>query len=154
MTAFDVIALDQAGGRVALHDSGEFPAEVVDILHPAIAAPCAKRADHMGAVPDKDHAALHELLQPCAAELIDAHPIQPERRIAQHLLQTRQDFLFGRLGLRVGLWPQLQIDAVDIVGLFMQQRGLPVVKGWGEPEPTLGCVMVAKGRGFHLYVGD
>ncbi len=108
----------------------------------------------MGAVAHKDDAVMDELLQPRAAELIDAHPIQSERRVSQHLLQARHDLLFGRLGLRVGIWPQLQVDAVDVVGLFVQQGGLAVVKGRGEPEPTLGRVMVAKGGGFHLYVCD
>jgi hypothetical protein len=48
----------------------------------------------------------------------------------------------------------LQVDAVDVVGLLVQERGLAGMEGRIEPEPPLRRVAVAEGAFLHLDIAD
>ena len=85
-----------------------------------------------------------------ALEGVDAHPLQLKRPvIAQHGLQTRDDFFGLLFFFGVGVPAQLEVDAPDVVALLVQQHALVGVKGRVEPEPALGRVV-----GLHDHVGD
>ena len=103
----------------------------------------------MGAVAAEDHRAVDEALQPPALKGVDAHPLQPKVRMAQHALDPGPDDLGAPLALGIGVPAELEVDAVDRVGLPMQQRRLPLVEGRLEPEAPLGREV-----GCHLDVGD
>mmetsp|Transcript_27469 Transcript_27469/g.50698 ORF Transcript_27469/g.50698 Transcript_27469/m.50698 type:complete len:321 (+) Transcript_27469:1016-1978(+) len=98
----------------------------------------------MGAVSDKKHTAMHELVQFGAAEFIDAHPVEAEIHVPDDRLDPWDHLFLGGFCSWVRLWPQLQVDPVDVVGLFVQQGRLAGMEGGREPEPAFGIV---RGKG-------
>ena len=93
---------------------------------------------------------MHEPLQASAAESIDADPFELEWHIrSQHGLHAGDDALRAALRLGVGVPAELQVDAPDVIRLFVQQGGLVAVERRVEPEPALGREL-----GPHHHVGD
>ena len=66
-----------------------------------------------------------------------------------HPLDARAHVFRPLLDFRVGIRPELQVDAPDVVRLFVQERRFSRMKRRIEPEPALG-------REFriHPHVGD
>jgi hypothetical protein len=124
VSPFRVVAVDQCARRFALHTAASFQPRLSDVLYPAIAAPRAERRNHMRAVAHEDHATMHEALQHHAAEAIDREPVHPERLVPHDGANARQDAVLGDLGIGIGIRVELQVDAVDVVGLLVQERGL------------------------------
>ena len=79
----------------------------------------------MRRVAREDHALMHKSLHPAALELVDRYPLKIEIGVPQHALDARTHILRQPLDGRIGSRPKLQVDAPDIVGLAVQQRGLP-----------------------------
>ncbi len=101
-------------------------------------------------VTHKQHTAMAEVGHAAALESVDADPLQLKRAlVAQHGLQTRDDFFGFPFFFRVGVPTELKVDAPNIVALLVQQHTLLGVKRWVKPEPTLGRVV-----GFHDHVGN
>ena len=92
---------------------------------------------------------MHEAVDPAAVEGIDADPVELEGPSTDHLLDPWYHVLRLFLPFRVSVRSELQIDAVDIVGLLVEQGGLPWMKGRGEPEPAF-----RRKIGLHLDIGD
>jgi hypothetical protein len=67
----------------------------------------------------------------------------------EHGGEARLDLVAARLVLRIGMRPELEIDAPDVVGLLVQQRRLAVMEGRIEPEPAFG-----RKAGSHAHVDD
>ena len=101
----------------------------------------------MCAVADKEHAVVHEAIQLGAAEFVDAHPVEAEGHVADNGFDPGDHLFFRRFGFGIGFGTQLQIDAVDVVGLFVQQRGLARVEGRGKPEPAFGVLGLERAVG-------
>ena len=76
----------------------------------------------MRAVTSKDHLTLHEAAQAAALKGVDRGPDQREIRISHHLFDARNDPLGQLFHLRVGIPAQLQLDAIGVVRLLVQQR--------------------------------
>src|SRR5690606_19485580 len=133
-----LIGGDQAFGRLAAEDHGELPDQVVGVLDAAIAAARAEGRDDVRAVAGEDHAAMHEAVDALALEGVDRHPVELEIAMADDRLDARDDVLRLLLLLGIRIPAELEVDAVDVVRLLVQQRRLTLVKGRLEPEPALG----------------
>ena len=134
------IAVEQAVRRLAVKDQLELPAQVVAVLDSRVGA---ARAD------EKDQA-VAELLHAAALEGVDAYPFKIEFAAAtEHGPDPGNDLFRLLLLLRVRLPAELEIDAVDVVGLAVQEHRLPRMEGRIEPEPALGGKF-----GLHHHVGD
>ena len=125
-----------------------------------VLAPRAPKGDTWcAASPGEEHAAVAEVVDAPAGELVHRHPFQLEGQLRpQHRLDARDDALGLLLGLGVGIPAELEIDAPDIVALLVQQHALAAVEGRVEPEPALGlaprrCAPCALRR-LHHHVGD
>ena len=103
----------------------------------------------MRAVADEDHTVVDEALQAPALEGIDRHPVELEIGAAEHALDARPDVFRLPLDLGIGIPAELQVDAVNVVGLLVQQRRLAGVEGRLEPEAAL-----RREVGLELDVGD
>ena len=73
----------------------------------------------MCTIADKYHSSMDEIVEACAAKLVDAEPIESERCIANHGFYSGYDFFFGCLCGRIGVGAKLQVDAIDIVRLLV-----------------------------------
>ena len=143
-----IVALQKLGGA-AVENQGEFPRQVVGVLDSAVAPARAEGGDDMRAVPQEDDAVMDEPVHSVAAERVDRYPVEFEGPALHGPLQPRGHILrFAHLsGIRVRA--ELQVDAVNVVRLLVQQRRLAVVEGRIEPEPAL----VGEVR-LHHDVGD
>lgn len=75
----------------------------------------------MGAVANEDDALVHELLQASALERVDRNPVEFEIVMSDQALDARNYALGLSLQFRVDVPAQLQVDAVDVVRLLVQQ---------------------------------
>ncbi|AAQ59477.1 hypothetical protein CV_1803 [Chromobacterium violaceum ATCC 12472] len=121
-TTLLAVTVQQSRPRPSCNDFSQLPTQVVSVLNAAISAAAAERANLMRAVSGEHHRSMHEASQPAATEGIDADPFKFEIDIvAEHPAQP------GRHALRLALqhWvcirPQLEIDAPDIIRLFVDQ---------------------------------
>ena len=75
----------------------------------------------MRAVPGKDHPSLYEPAQAVALEGVDRHPVQSEIIMPHHPGDAGDHAV--RLAFMVGVSvpAKLQVDAIDVVGLLVQQ---------------------------------
>ena len=80
--ALGVVAVQQRLRRLAAQHRQQLPAQVVGVLHAAIAAARAERADLMRRIAQEQGAAVAEAFQTAAAERVDADPFQLEGNIA------------------------------------------------------------------------
>ena len=104
----------------------------------------------MRRVAGEQQAAVTEFLHAPALERVDARPLDLELRVgSEHGAKTRQDALRLLFQLGIGVPPELEVDAPDVVGLPMQQHRLVRMERRVEPEPPLG----RKIR-LHVNVGD
>ncbi len=144
------VGVEQRVRRLAFHDQRQLPHEVVHILKARVRPACAKGRDLVRRVAHKQHAAVAKIGHAAALEGVDAHPLQLKRPlVAQHGLQTRDDFFGLLFFFGVGVPAELKIDAPDVVALLVQQHTLVGVKRRVEPEPALGRVV-----GLHDHVGN
>ncbi|EGX99581.1 hypothetical protein AZA_38742 [Nitrospirillum viridazoti Y2] len=144
-----IVTVQQGGRRPALDHQGQLPGQVVRVLDATIAAPGAEGGDDMGAVAGEDHPPVPEARQPPALEGVDGGPDQAEGTLTHHGADPGNDALRPHFLRRIGVGTQLQVDAVDVVGLLVQQGGLAAVEGRFEPEPAL-----RREIGLHLHIGD
>src|SRR5690606_16249818 len=101
---------------------------VIDILNATIAAPRAEGRYYVGAISGKNDTAMDEAIQPPALEGVDRHPVEFEVAVADHAFDARDDVFWLLFFFRIGIPAKLQIDAVDVVGLLVQQRRLTLVE--------------------------
>ena len=148
--ALFVVGVQQGQGRVAVDHGFELPGQVVAVLHAGVGTACAEGGHLVRRVAHEDHAAMAEVVDAAARKLVHRHPLQLELGVrAQHGLDAGND-LFGLLFFsRVAVPAQLEVDAPDVVALFVQQHALVAVKRWVEPEPALGREV-----GLHDHVGN
>ena len=92
----------------------------------------------MSAVTDKQDAIVHKSVKLGAGEPVNTHPVDGEGLVANHRPQPPGDIFLTLFFRLVGIRLELEIDPVDIVRLFVQQRRITVVKIRFEPEPSLG----------------
>ena len=144
------IGVEQFLAGLSLDDQAQFPHQVVGILKTRIGSACAKRRHLVRRIAREQHPAMAKFGHAAALEGVDADPLQLKRPlIAQHGLQTWNDFfgLFFLFG--VGVPAQLKINAPDVVALLVQQHALVGVKRRVKPKPALGRVI-----GLHDHIGD
>src|SRR6266567_8231686 len=104
----------------------------------------------MRRITDEQSPSVPERAHPPALESVHARPFDLELdRIAKHRAQAWKDFFGLLLLIRIGIPPELKVNAPDIIGLAMQQRRLVAMEWRIEPEPALG----GKVR-RHVNVGD
>ena len=72
---------------------------------------------------------MNEPVDAAAVEGIDADPVELEGPPPDDFLDARDDVFRLLLLFRVGVGPELKIDAVDIVRLLVEQGGLPRMEG-------------------------
>ena len=147
--AFEVVGIEQALRRLALDDESELPGEIFRILDAGIGAARAERRHLMRGISCEDHAPMHEAFQAAALERIDGHPFEREIVMPQHLPKAGDHALRRLLGFRIRIGSKLQIDAPDIVRLFVQQGRASLMERRIEPEPSLGWKVA-----LHLHIGD
>jgi len=133
-----IVALEQRLARLALDQRRKLPDQIIDVLDAAIAAARPEWRYDMGTVAGEDHTIVHEALDPPALKRVERDPVDFEWAIADGGLDARDDVLGLRFLLRVGVGRKLQVDAIDIVRLLVQQRRLSIVERRLEPEPALG----------------
>ena len=91
-----------------------------------------------------------ELVDAAAGKLVHRHPLQFKLHIrAQHGLDTGNHFFWFLFFVGVSIPAQLEVDAPNVVGLFVQQNALALVEWWVKPEPALG----RKSR-LHDHIGN
>ena len=149
MNAFGIIAFQQGRAGFAADHMRQLPAQIVDIMHAAIAAARAKGGYHMRRIPDKDHPVMDKAVDSPAVEAVDRYPVQLEGASIHNLFDTRDDIFRLLFLFRVSIGPQLQVNPVDIVRLLVQQCGLPGMECRGKPEPAF-----RRKIGLHLDIGD
>ncbi len=133
-----VVGVEQRGRRFAGEHEVELPGDILGIFETGIRAARTERRDLMRGIAGKNHPAMGEALHAPALEFVERDPLEFEIAMADHPLDARPHALRLLLQFRIGIGPELQIDAPDVVGLFVQQRGLPGMEGRIEPEPTFG----------------
>src|SRR5690606_25862194 len=69
--------------------------------------------------------------------------------VSKYCAQAGENALWLDFLDRIGIPPQLEIDAPDIVGLAVQQYGLIRMKWWVKPKPAL-----RRKISLHFDVGD
>ena len=102
-------------------------------MYAAIATTRAKGRDHMRGIAYEDHPVMDEPVYAAAVEGIDADPVELEGSSPDDFLDARDDVFRLLLLFRVGVGPELKIDAVDIVRLLVEQGGLPRMEGRRKP---------------------
>ena len=104
-----------------MQDELEFPAEVVDVLDAAVGAAGAEGRDLVRGVAEEEDAAVAKALHSAAAKAVDGDPFELEFSLgAEHGAQAREDALGALLLLFVDVGAELEVDAPDVVGLFVQ----------------------------------
>ena len=103
----------------------------------------------MRGIAGKNHPAVEEAIHPPALEFVERDPLELELVVTEHARDPRPHVLRLLLDDGIGIAIELEIDAPDVVGLTVQQRGAAGMKRRIEPEPALGREL----RG-HLDVGD
>ena len=79
---------------------------------------------------------MDKLLNAAAIETVNADPVESERPATNNFLNAWND-IFGLFFLfDIGIGAKLQINAIDIVRLFMQQCRLSRMKIGRKPEPA------------------
>jgi hypothetical protein len=74
-----------------------------------------------------------------ALEGVNADPLELKLTVVtEHGLDAGHDLLGLLFLLRVGMPTELKVDAIDVVGLAVQQHRLTRVKRRVKPEPALG----------------
>ncbi len=147
--ALDMVALEQARRRGAAQHAIELPGQVLGVLQPGIGAARAEGRDLMRGIARENHPAVEEAIHPPALEFVERDPLELELVVTEHARDPRPHVLRLLLDDGIGIAIELEIDAPDIVGLPVQQRGAAGMKRRIEPEPALGRELRR-----HLDVGD
>ncbi|KAG1388057.1 hypothetical protein G6F60_013868 [Rhizopus arrhizus] len=137
-------------GRQARQHQLQLPRQILGILHAAIGASRAEGRYAVRGVSGEHDASVAELVHALAGKGVEADPLQIELRVGPEQGADARQHVLGFDGFDgVGVPPQLEGDAPDVVGLPVQQHGLVGMEGRVEPEPAF-CREVR----LHLHVGN
>src|SRR3954452_8886884 len=147
--ALDIVSVEQRCRRFSGKHEVEFPGDIFRVLETGISAARAERRHLVRRVAGKNYPPMGEALHAPALELIEGDPFELEITVADHSLDAGPHIFRALLGFGIGIPPELQIDAPDIIRLFVQKRGLSGMERWIEPEPPFGWEF-----SVHAHVGD
>ena len=75
-------------------------------------------------------------LNAATIETVDADPIERERSATNNFFNARNNIFRFLFLVNIGIRAKLEVNAIDIVGLFVQQCRLARVKIGRKPEPA------------------
>src|SRR3569833_4311040 len=103
----------------------------------------------MGRFAGEHYPAMDEMLHAPALKPIERDPFEFELVMTQLACDARTHVLGLFLDRRVRIAVELEVDAPDVIWLFVEQRRAAGMERRIEPEPAFG-----RERRCHLHVGD